>query len=319
MKALRVESGKLRLAEISIPAAADEALIRVTKSGICNTDLEIVRGYAGFEGTIGHEFVGVVERADGFPEMVGKRVVGEINVGCGECELCRKDDPRHCPSRTVLGIKGRDGAHAEFLNLPARNLIEVPDLISDEQAVFTEPLAAAFGITEQVKIENDTNIAVIGDGKLGLLCAMTLRLRSNNVTLFGRHASKLAIAEKRGIEGIVDVGASDMNRRFDVVVEASGSETGFARALDLVKTRGKIVLKSTFNGKPQWEAWRVVVDEITIVGSRCGRFKPAIDLLAEGKLDVTDMISEEFRLADGVKAMAAAAEKGILKVLLSMG
>lgn len=319
MKALRVESGKLRLAEISIPAAADEALIRVTRSGICNTDLEIVRGYAGFEGTIGHEFVGVVERADGFPEMVGKRVVGEINVGCGECELCRKDDPRHCPSRTVLGIKGRDGAHAEFLNLPARNLIEVPDLISDEQAVFTEPLAAAFGITEQVKIENDTNIAVIGDGKLGLLCAMTLRLRSNNVTLFGRHASKLAIAEKRGVEGIVDVGASDMNRRFDVVVEASGSETGFARALDLVKTRGKIVLKSTFHGKPQWEAWRVVVDEITIVGSRCGRFKPAIDLLAEGKLDVTDMISEEFRLADGVKAMAAAAEKGILKVLLSMG
>lgn len=319
MKALRVESGKLRLAELSIPAAADEALIRVTRSGICNTDLEIVRGYAGFEGTIGHEFVGVVERADGFPEMVGKRVVGEINVGCGECELCRKDDPRHCPSRTVLGIKGRDGAHAEFLNLPARNLIEVPDLISDEQAVFTEPLAAAFGITEQVKIENATNIAVIGDGKLGLLCAMTLRLRSNNVTLFGRHASKLAIAEKRGIEGVVDVGASDMNRRFDVVVEASGSETGFARALDLVKTRGKIVLKSTFHGKPQWEAWRVVVDEITIVGSRCGRFKPAIDLLAEGKLDVTDMISEEFRLADGVKAMAAAAEKGILKVLLSMG
>ena len=319
MKALRVESGKLRLAELSIPAAADEALIRVTRSGICNTDLEIVRGYAGFEGTIGHEFVGVVERADGFPEMVGKRVVGEINVGCGECELCRKDDPRHCPSRTVLGIKGRDGAHAEFLNLPARNLIEVPDLISDEQAVFTEPLAAAFGITEQVKIENATNIAVIGDGKLGLLCAMTLRLRSNNVTLFGRHASKLAIAEKRGIEGVVDVGASDINRRFDVVVEASGSETGFARALDLVKTRGKIVLKSTFHGKPQWEAWRVVVDEITIVGSRCGRFKPAIDLLAEGKLDVTDMISEEFRLDDGVKAMAAAAEKGILKVLLSMG
>ena len=198
-------------------------------------------------------------------------------------------------------------------------MIEVPDLISDEQAVFTEPLAAAFGITEQVKIENATNIAVIGDGKLGLLCAMTLRLRSNNVTLFGRHASKLAIAEKRGIEGVVDVGASDMNRRFDVVVEASGSETGFARALDLVKTRGKIVLKSTFHGKPQWEAWRVVVDEITIVGSRCGRFKPAIDLLAEGKLDVTDMISEEFRLDDGVKAMAAAAEKGILKVLLSMG
>lgn len=318
MKALRVENGTLRLAELPIPAAADEALIRVTRSGICNTDLEIVRGYAGFEGTIGHEFVGVVESADGFPEMVGKRVVGEINVGCGECELCRKGDPRHCPSRTVLGIKGRDGAHAEFLNLPARNLIEVPDLISEEQAVFTEPLAAALGITEQVKIENDTNIAVIGDGKLGLLCAMTLRLRSDNVTLFGRHASKLAIAEKRGVEGLVVDTASKMRGRFDVVVEASGSETGFARALDLVKTRGQIVLKSTFHGKPQWEAWRVVVDEITIVGSRCGRFKPAIDLLAEGKLDVTDMISEEFRLADGVKAMAAAAEKGILKVLLSM-
>lgn len=319
MKALRVESGKLRLAEIGIPTAADEALIRVTRSGICNTDLEIVRGYAGFEGTIGHEFVGVVESADGFPEMVGKRVVGEINVGCGECELCRKGDPRHCPSRTVLGIKGRDGAHAEFLNLPARNLIEVPDLISDEQAVFTEPLAAAIGITEQVKIENDTNIAVIGDGKLGLLCAMALRLRSDNVALFGRHVSKLAIAEKRGVEGIVVDTALKMRGRFDVVVEASGSEAGFATALDLIRPRGKIVLKSTFHGKPQWEAWRVVVDEITVVGSRCGRFQPAIDLLAEGKVDVADMISEEFRLADGVKAMAAAAEKGILKVLLSMG
>src|SRR5436190_8378080 len=203
MKALRFIRGHLALHDVAMPDDPSEGLVRVTRSGICNTDLEMVRAYAGFEGTIGHEFVGVVERADDRPEIVGKRVVGGINAGCGTCELCENGDPRHCPSRTVLGIVGRDGAHAEFLQLPSRNLLTVPDSVTDEQAVFAEPLAAAFGITEQVEITPETKVAVIGDGKLGLLCAMSLALRSQNMTIIGKHSSKLAIAEKSGVEGIL--------------------------------------------------------------------------------------------------------------------
>ena len=302
--------------EIPRPAAAGEALIRVTKSGICNTDIEITRGYAGFEGTIGHEFVGVVEES-GRSELLGKRVVGEINAGCGECPLCIAGDPRHCPRRTVLGIKGRDGAHAEFLRLPDVNLVEVPGAVSDEQAVFAEPLAAAYGITEQVDIDPETRVAVVGDGKLGILCALSLGLRSNRVTLIGRHASKLHIAERQGIESLLSGDAAKLTSEFDVVVEASGSESGFATALDLVRPRGKIVLKSTFQGKPAWEAWRVVVDEITIVGSRCGRFEPAVGLLADGQIDVTPLVSDDLPLSRGIEAMAKAQAKGVMKVLLT--
>ncbi|HSK71348.1 MAG TPA: alcohol dehydrogenase catalytic domain-containing protein, partial [Pyrinomonadaceae bacterium] len=316
MKALRFENNQLKLAEISNPNVENEALVRVVKSGICNTDLEIARGYAGFEGTIGHEFVGVVEKADDAPDLVGKRVVGEINAGCGVCELCKMGDPRHCPERTVLGIVGRDGCHAEFLTLPSRNLLAVPANVSDEQAVFTEPLAAAFGITEQVEISPETRIAVIGDGKLGILCALSLALKSRNVRLIGKHKAKLAIAEKQGVEGILLESALKLNRNFDVVVEASGAESGFGLALDLIKPRGKLVLKSTFHGKPNWEAWRVVVDEITIVGSRCGRFAPALEILSEKKIDVESLISEEFSLAKGMEAMNRASEKGVMKVLL---
>lgn len=302
--------------EVARPIAEGESLVRVTKSGICNTDIEIVKGYAGFEGTIGHEFVGVVEESRD-PALIGRRVVGEINAGCGICPLCRAGDPRHCPARTVLGIKGRDGAHAEFLRLPDVNLIPVPDAVSDEQAVFAEPLAAAYGITEQVDILPETRVAVIGDGKLGILCALSLGLVSNKVTLIGRHASKLAVAERQGIEGVMSADAAEMTSMFDVVVEASGSETGFATALDLVRPRGKVVLKSTFQGMPTWEAWRVVVDEITIVGSRCGRFEPAVELLAEGKIDVTPLISDDLPLGSGVAAMAEAQKKGVMKVLLT--
>ncbi|MFZ1702258.1 MAG: alcohol dehydrogenase catalytic domain-containing protein [Pyrinomonadaceae bacterium] len=317
MKALRYENGKLSLAEVSRPRAAGEALVRVTMSGICNTDLEIARGYAGFEGTIGHEFVGVVEKADDMPELVGGRVVGEINAGCGVCEKCLSGDPRHCPKRTVLGIVGRDGAHAEFLELPARNLLIVPDTVTDQQAVFAEPLAAAFGITEQVDITSETKVAVIGDGKLGLLCAMSLGTRARNITLIGKHPSKIDIAERGGAEGILLIDVPPrMASNFDVVVEASGSESGFATALDLVRPRGKIVLKSTFHGTPKWAAARVVVDEITIVGSRCGRFGPAIDLLESGAVNVDDLVEDEMRLSDGVVAMARAGAPGTLKVLL---
>jgi len=317
MKALRFVDNQLKLAEIAKPENEREALIRVTKSGICNTDLEIVRGYAGFSGTIGHEFVGVVEKA-GDKNWIGKRVVGEINAGCGACEKCRAGDARHCPNRTVLGIHGRDGAHAEFLTLPLDNLLEVPADVPDEEAVFIEPLAAAFGITEQVAIDEDTRVAVVGDGKLGILCAFALSLKSKNTVLIGKHREKLNLAGKRNIEGILLADAAKLNGAFDVAVEASGSESGFATALDLLKPRGKMVLKSTFQGKTNLEMWRVVVDEITITGSRCGRFAPALELLEKRLVTLDDLISDEFTLSEGVRAMTRAAEKGVMKVLLSM-
>ena len=247
MKALRFENNQLKLAEIAKPHLENEALIRVLKSGICNTDIEIVKGYAGFSGTIGHEFVGVVEASDD-ENLIGKRVVGEINAGCGECETCRKGDARHCPQRTVLGIIKRDGAHAEFLNLPTRNLLEVPAEVSDLQAVFVEPLAAAFGITEQIEIFPETRVAVIGDGKLGNLCAQSMALQSENTFLIGKHSDKLKLIGARNIQTILLSNAFKLNGNFYVVIEASGSESGFGTALDLLKPRGKLVLKSTFSG-----------------------------------------------------------------------
>jgi threonine dehydrogenase-like Zn-dependent dehydrogenase len=320
MKALLVKNGELKLADVEIPAAGGEALIRVTLSGICNTDLEIVRGYANYEGIIGHEFVGVVEECAARPELVGKRVVGEINAGCGECESCAAGDPRHCPRRTVLGIVGRNGAHAEYLTLPPENLIELTDNITDEQAVFAEPLAAAAGIADSVRIGPETRVAVIGDGKLGLLCAAALRFLSPSLVVIGKHPQKLWIAADMGIRTmLLRRIAAEHLRSFDVVVEASGSESGFALALDLVKPRGTVVLKSTFHGTPTWEASRVVVDEITIVGSRCGRFRPALGLLESRSVDVERLISRIMPLSDGVEAMRIAARPGVLKVLLRCG
>jgi threonine dehydrogenase-like Zn-dependent dehydrogenase len=318
MKALRFTDNQLKLADIPKPQTRGEALVRVTMSGICNTDLEIVRGYADFSGTIGHEFVGVVEEVADAPDLVGKRVVGEINAGCGQCALCISGDPRHCEERTVLGIVGRDGCHAEFLRLPGRNLLAVPDSVTDTQAVFVEPLAAAYGITEQVEVLPDTRVGVIGDGKLGILCALSLGLKSDNVSLIGKHRSKLAIVEKRNVEGVLLEDVAKLYGAFDVVVEASGSESGFATALDLLRPRGKLVLKSTFHGKPEWEAWRVVVNEITIVGSRCGRFAPALDVLEKGLVDVGALVSENHRLENGVRAMERAGQPGVMKVLLYM-
>lgn len=317
MKALRVFDGVLSMQDVSKPSADGEALVRVIKSGICNTDLEIARGYAGFNGTIGHEFVGVVETSND-ERLVGKRVVGEINAGCGKCDLCLKGDPRHCANRTVLGIHGRDGAHAEFLVLPDINLIEVPATVSNDAAVFVEPLAAAFGISEQVTITPNDAVAVIGDGKLGLLCSRSLSSLACEITHVGKHREKLDLAEKYGnVTGVMLEDTGALRRGFDIVIEASGSESGFNTALDLVKPRGKVVLKSTFHGSPVWKASRVVVDEITIVGSRCGRFAPALELLSTKAVEVEDLISDEFSLAHGVKAMNRAAQSGVIKVLLS--
>ena len=322
MRALRYERGRLSVAEVDAPAAEGdagaEALVRVLLSGICNTDLEIVRGYAGFEGTLGHEFVGVVERAPGASRLVGRRVVGEINAGCGRCPLCAEGDARHCPQRTVLGIVGRDGAHAERLRLPVVNLLPVPDEITDERAVFTEPLAAACGVAERAEITEEMRVAVVGDGKLGLLCAQALKAMTGaSVTLVGKHQSKLDLARRRDVETVlVDALPRDAARAFDVVVEASGARAGFALALSLVRPRGQLVLKSTFQGATDIDAARIVVDEIRIIGSRCGRFAPALELLRRGAVDVEGLISEEHALSRGVEAMSRAAASGVLKVLL---
>ena len=315
MKALRVEKRGLALREVEVPERGNEALVRVLLSGICNTDLEIARGYAGFKGTIGHEFVGLVEDAAD-SALVGHRVVGEINAGCGECELCRSDDPRHCPNRTVLGIVGRDGAHAEFLRLPPQNLLRVPERIADEHAVFVEPLAAACGIMERTSITKEMSVAVIGDGKLGLLCAQALSLTGAHVLLVGKHLNKLRIAERRGIETTTAKQAAKRKKEFDVVVEASGSSSAFLMATDLVRPRGVLVLKSTFHGTTELNTAPIVVDEISIVGSRCGRFAPALDLLSKGAIDVDSLISEEYPLAKAIHAMDRAGRKGVLKVLL---
>ena len=315
MNALRVHKKRLSLRNIDKPEPGGEALVRVLLSGICNTDLEIARGYAGFSGTIGHEFVGVVEEAAD-DQLLGKRVVGEINAGCGRCDLCRSGDPRHCASRTVLGIVGRDGAHAEYLRLPTVNLIPVPAKIADEHAVFTEPLAAACGILERVSISKTDRVAVIGDGKLGLLCAQVAALTGAQTTSIGKHSNKLKIVARRGVETITAKQAAKRKREFDVVVEASGSESGFALALNLLKPKGCLVLKSTFHGATEVEAARVVVDEISIIGSRCGRFAPALDLLKKDAIDVDSLISEEYPLSEGVHAMSRAGAKGVMKVLL---
>lgn len=313
MRALRVGDGTTSLSAIPAPAADGEALVRVVLSGICNTDLELARGYAGFRGTIGHEFVGVVEDPGAGPLPRGQRVVGEINAGCGTCPRCTAGDPRHCPARTVLGIVGRDGAHADLLRLPAQNLLAVPDSVPDEHAVFVEPLAAACAVLERCPVDPDARLAVLGDGKLGLLCAMALADRKP--LLVGKHPDKLALA--RGLETASPEEARRRGRAYDVVIEATGAPAGFALALDLLRPQGTLVLKSTFHGDTPIDAARVVVDEIQVLGSRCGRFPPALELLQRRAVDVGPLISELVSLDDGVDAMRRAALPGALKIILS--
>ncbi|MGH9938771.1 MAG: MDR/zinc-dependent alcohol dehydrogenase-like family protein [Blastocatellia bacterium] len=317
MKALRFEDNKLQLAEVRIPRRNDEALVRVTMAGICNTDIEIARGYAAFRGTLGHEFVGVVEESPD-RSLIGRRVVGEINTGCGQCDLCRDNDPRHCPNRTVLGIRGRDGAFAEYLSLPPRNLLIVPDSISDRQAVFTEPLAAARAILDQVEITGSHRVAVIGDGKLGQLISRVIATTGCDLTLIGKHEDKLELAARAGVK-TVKIGAMEIDQasRFDFVVEASGSPGGIGLAMDLIRPRGAIILKSTFHGAVELDTSGIVVNEISVIGSRCGRFENALRLLESGRVDVESLIAREYELAGGVEAMAEAERPGTLKVLLT--
>lgn len=314
MKALQFIDGRLALSDVSEPRHPGEALVRVELAGICSTDLHITRGYAGFSGTLGHEFVGVVEESPE-PALLGRRVVGEINAGCGECDLCRAGDARHCAGRTVLGIHNRQGAFAEYVSLPPGNLLVVPEGVSDREAVFTEPLAAACEILDQVRIGHGDRVAVIGDGKLGQLIARVLVTTGCDLTLIGKHEEKLRLAAEAGISAVtIDRRPADVV--YDFVVEASGAGSGLDLALDLVRPRGTIILKSTFHGAVPLEAWRVVVNEITIVGSRCGRFERALELLASRRIDVNPLIAAEYPLSDGVEAIERAASPGTLKVLL---
>ncbi len=285
MRALRV-GDRTSLVDVPIPAADGEALVRVTLSGICNTDLELARGYMGFRGTLGHELVGVVE--EGSDLAKGTRVVCEINAGCGSCPLCQTGDSRHCPTRTVMGIVGRDGAHADYLRIPARNLIAVPDGISDRQAVFVEPLAAALGILERCPISGE-RVAIIGDGKLGLLIAMALA--DHRPLLIGKHLSKMKLAPVDSM--LVEHVHAHAGGKFDIVIEASGTAAGFTLALDLLRPQGSLVLKSTFAGSTPVDAGRIVIHEIRVVGSRCGRFAPALARLPHVNVDrlISDQIS----------------------------
>jgi len=291
---------------------AGRAVIRVRLAGICSTDLQICRGYMGFRGIPGHEFVGEVQ--DGARELLGKRVVGEINFACGQCEFCNRGLGRHCPNRTVMGILGVDGSFAEFMSVPVQNLHLVPDSLEDEEAVFTEPLAAAFEILEQIQLDHGHEVLVMGDGKLGILCAQVLKLTGARVTVLGKHQEKLALVKRTGVRTLL---LSDWKPRlFDVVVEATGSESGLKLALSAVRPRGTLILKSTIAGAHNVSLAPLVINEITVIGSRCGLFPPALDALAEKSVLVKPLIERVYPLLEGVEAVAHAEKPESRKILL---
>lgn len=291
----------------------NEALIRILYAGICNTDLEIIEGYMGFEGVPGHEFVGIVERCNE-KGLAGKRVVGEINLGCNSCPYCKKGIQNHCPNRSVLGILNKDGAFAEYVTLPVANLHPVPDSITDEEAVFVEPLAAAFEILQQVNIRPDHKVCVLGDGKLGLLAGQVLSLTSCTLTVAGKHEEKLSILKRRGIETAML--SAIAGRKFDVVIDCTGSPSGLETACRIVEPGGTVVLKTTVAEKRQVDLNSIVINEITMLGSRCGPFAPAIHALKMKSVDVHPLISRIFPLEEGVDAFRFASNKGVLKVIL---
>jgi len=290
-----------------------EVLVRVTRAGICETDLQLIKGYMGFRGVLGHEFVGIAESGP----MAGRRVVGEINCACWQCETCRRGLPTHCPNRTVLGILNHDGAFADLIAVPQRNLHLVPDSLSDDVAVFTEPVAAAFQIPAQVSIRPQDRVVVLGDGRLGNLCAQVLTRLSDHMLVIGKHEEKLAILKSMGIATALLSDPLD-ERGSDVVVDCSGSESGLPTALRLVRPRGTIVLKTTVAGQ-QTLAWApFVIDEVTLVGSRCGPFDRALDALERGEVSVGALISDRFTLSQGLEALTRAQTKPVLKVLLNV-
>jgi threonine dehydrogenase-like Zn-dependent dehydrogenase len=285
-------------------------------AGICSTDLEIVKGYMDFTGIPGHEFAGVVETADD-PSWVGRRVVGEINCACRSCATCKAGRPNHCPNRTVLGILGRDGAFAEFLTLPLENLHALPDTISDIQGVFVEPVAAAYEILEQTSVSAEDRVVVVGDGRLGLVAAQVLKTTVADVTVIGHHGEKLALVRDRGIHTLLEEDAGGIEPA-DVVVDCSGSAAGFARSRTAVRPGGRLVLKSTFAASAQVDLSSLVVDEITLIGSRCGPFAPALEALQNGDVQVDSMASVVYTLDQGIEAFSKASATEAIKVFFKM-
>jgi len=292
----------------------NETLVQVNLAGICGTDLEILNGYMKYSGILGHEFVGTVVKSNN-SNLIGKRVVGEINAGCTTCNYCIKGMERHCPSRTVLGILKRDGAFAEFLSLPEKNLHVIPDSISDEQAVFVEPLAAAFEINEQISLKPEWNVAVVGDGRLAQLIIQVIKLTCSNITCFGKHQNKLEGLIQSGTKIKIGIESTD-EQLFDLVVEATGSNSGFTDTMKLVKPRGTVVLKSTITSRENLDLTSTIINEITLIGSRCGLFKPAIDALATGVISVDSMIDCTFSLDKFNDAIVHAKKPDTLKVFL---
>jgi threonine dehydrogenase-like Zn-dependent dehydrogenase len=313
VRALHLEGRTPRIVERDRPEPGEgDALVRVALAGVCNTDLELVRGYMGFSGTLGHEFVGTVEQ--GPSEWRGRRVVGEINFACGACAWCARDLGRHCPERSVMGIQNADGAFAEWLRIPSANLHAVPEGVDDAAAVFAEPLAAAFEILEQVRVEPGMACVVLGDGKLGSLAAQVLHAAGARVLAVGRHSHKLASLSARGIETRL---ASDWTPApTPLVVEATGSAAGFALAVAATQPRGTLVLKSTVAEHPKLDLAPLVIHEIQVVGSRCGPFAPALAALATGEVEVASLVTDRYPLARGLDALGRAAERGVRKVLV---
>ena len=311
MKAVHLEKGQVSVVEKPAPRLPKRhALLRLRVGGICNTDLELKRGYYGFRGTPGHEFVADVVKHSN-PGWIGRRVVGEINLACGNCDWCRRDLGRHCPNRTVLGIVKHPGAFQELFTLPEENLFPVPKGMPDEEAVFTEPVAAACEILDQVRLP-DSPLAVLGDGKLGLLIAQVLAISGAEVHLYGRHAEKIRIAQAVGVRA-----GKQGTTGYALTVDATGSAMGLGQAIAMTRPRGTVVMKSTVHEKVHLDMALVIVNEISLVGSRCGRFAPALRMIKTGKLNLRPIVQGRFPLADAEVAFNQADTKGTLKILLS--
>jgi len=316
MKALVFSKKRIKLKKIPIPKPKrNEALIKVIKAGICNTDLEILKGYMNFEGVLGHEFVGIVVESEE-KKWIGKRVVGEINIGCGICDYCLKDKINHCPSRKVLGILNKNGVFSEYVTLPLSNLHVVPDKISDRAAVFTEPLAAALRILEQIKLSRKDKVLILGDGKLGLLIAQVIKRTGVNVYCIGKHKKKLKILEEKGIKTLL--AGEGIAKKFDIVIEATGNREGFEMGLNYTKPEGKIILKSTYSGNINTDISAVVINEFHIIGSRCGPFDKALKWLEKDLIDVESLIDGEYSLDEWKKAFSEARKSENLKILFAI-
>jgi threonine dehydrogenase-like Zn-dependent dehydrogenase len=315
MKAVWLENNKISLRDIHQPDQPNEALIKIHKAGICSTDLELVKGYYPYTGILGHEFVGeVVDAPDA--SWIGQRVVGDINAVCGKCEACLNGRPTHCENRTVLGIVNRDGVFAEYTSLPLENLHRVPDSVPDEMAVFTEPLAAALEIQQQIQIRPTDRVLLVGAGRLGQLIAQTLALTGCDLRVVARHSYQQEILSARNIGLITEENIQP--RKWDIVVEATGSSDGFNLARRAIRPRGTMVLKSTYKGDMNVNFSSIVVDEINLIGSRCGPFEPALRLLEKREVDPRVLISDQYKLQDALKAFEKAAQPGVLKVLLEI-